>query len=90
MVVLIFNNQLFNDHITSLPIDDSPETQVGLHAEEIPCLQQEIGVATVQTDQDSTGAVDDARGVPPYLKRKLPMRHDGTIRSLFDGIPQGS
>lgn len=45
--------------------------RMGLH-EEIPCPQQEIGVAAVQTNQDTSG-------VPPYLKRKLLMRHDGMI-----------
>jgi hypothetical protein len=87
MVVLIYNNPLLDDCITGLPIDDSLETRwlrashnthqnqtripVGLH-EEIPCLQQEIGVAAVQTNQDTSG-------VPPYLKRKLLMHHDGMI-----------
>jgi hypothetical protein len=85
MVVLIYNNPLLDDCITGLPIDDSPETRwlrashnahqnqtrMGMH-EEMPCLQQEIGVATaVQTNQDT--------GVPPYLKRKLLMRHDGMV-----------
>ena len=84
MVLLISNNQLSNDRTTGLPIDGSPETRVGLVREEIiPCLEQEIGVAAVQTDQDSSWTIDDTSDVPPYLKRKLLMRHDGMICSLF-------
>lgn len=93
MVLLIFNNQLFDDCITGLPTDElrashythQNQTRMGLH-EEIPCLQQqEIGVTAVQTYQD-TGAVLADTGVPPYLKRKLLMRHDGMICSTFNVI----
>jgi hypothetical protein len=83
MVLLISNNRHFDDCITDLPIDDSLETQLprashdahqnqtrmGLHEETIPCLQQEIGIAAVQTNLDTSG-------VPPYLKRKLLMCHN--------------
>lgn len=86
MVVLIFNNQLF-DCIARPPIDESHDTHqnqtwMGLH-EEIPYLQQEIGVAAVQTNQD-TGAAD-TQGAPPFLKRKLLMCHDGMICCPFNG-----
>jgi hypothetical protein len=84
MVLLIFNNQLSDDCITGLPFDElrashhthQNQTQMGLQ-EEIPCLQQEIGVAVVQTNLDTTS------GIPPYLKRKLLMRHNGMICSLL-------
>lgn len=92
MVVPIFNNPLPDDCITGLPIDDSPETRwlraphnthqnqtlIRLH-EEIPCFQQEIGAAAVQTKQDTVAVAGDTNtsGVPPYLKRKqLLLRHD--------------
>jgi hypothetical protein len=93
MVLLIFNNQLFDDCITGLPTDElrashythQNQTRMGLH-EEIPCLQQqEIGVTAVQTYQDTGAALADT-GVPPYLKRKLLMRHDGMICSTFNVI----
>ncbi|KAI0281006.1 hypothetical protein BGY98DRAFT_270300 [Russula aff. rugulosa BPL654] len=87
MVLLIFNNQLFDDCITGLPTDElrasnythQNQTRMGLH-EEMPCLQQEIGVTAVQTYQDTWAALADT-GVPPYLKRKLLMRHDATDRT---------
>jgi len=91
MVALISNNQLFDDRITGLPIHQlrashdthQNQTRMGVH-EEIPCLQQEIGVAAIQTSQD-TGAVDTS-GVPPYLKRKLLMRHAGMSCNLVTGF----
>jgi hypothetical protein len=83
MVLLIFND----DCITGLPIDElrashvthQNQTQMGLH-EETPCLQQEIGVAAVQTN------LDTASGVPLCLKRKLLMHHEGMICSLLMGF----
>lgn len=93
MVILKFHNQHFDDDITDLPIDDSLETRwthdthqnrtrTGLH-EDVPSLQQDIGVVAVQTIQDTRAT--DTSGVPPYLKRKPLVRHDGMICSLLMG-----
>jgi len=64
------------------------QARMGFHAEKIPCLQlqQEIGIAAVQTNQEDSGVVIDTSGVPPYLKRKLLMHHGGTIYSPLVGF----